>query len=145
MTPAEMDAVFERHIAAEMAHDIPGILDTLTDDVEHDVIGHPMGVLRNHADIAKRYEEQFTAITDDAIEPIRRNYGENLFIDESIVSGRVRGTYMGIPGNNRLIRIRMLHVCEVRDGKMSRENVWADMASLLAQLGQLGATPEPRG
>jgi predicted ester cyclase len=46
---------------------------------------------------------------------------------------------MGIPGNGRQIRVRVLHVFEFREGLISRENVWIDGAAAIAQL--TGAGP----
>ena len=34
----------------------------------------------------------------------------------------------------RTVQFRILHVCEFRDGKISRENVWLDVAAIMQQL-----------
>lgn len=44
------------------------------------------------------------------------------------------GRFIGMPGRNRQMTVRMLHVCEVRNGKISRENVWMDAGAAVAQL-----------
>jgi predicted ester cyclase len=41
---------------------------------------------------------------------------------------------MGIPGRGRRISIRVLHLFEFRDGRISRENVWIEGAAAIAQL-----------
>jgi predicted ester cyclase len=46
----------------------------------------------------------------------------------------VPGEFLGVAGNDRRITFRMLHVWEFRDGLMSRENVWLDGGSIVAQL-----------
>jgi steroid delta-isomerase-like uncharacterized protein len=135
MTPDEMDEVFARHCAAEAAKDVEAILDTLTDDAEHDVVGDPTGVLHGREAIARRYEELFGALTEDKVESLRRYHGEGFFVDEARYFGRVVGPFMGFPGGNTPVDFRILHVCEFRDGKMSRENVWLDVGSIVAQLG----------
>jgi predicted ester cyclase len=57
----------------------------------------------------------------------------------------VVGEFMGIPGHGRRISIRVLHVFEFRDGRISRENVWLDAAAAIAQLTtQAGAEPTDR-
>ena len=54
----------------------------------------------------------------------------------------VTGSFAGIPGNGRQVRSRMLHVFEFRAGGISRENVWMDTATVLAQLQEpAGAQP----
>jgi steroid delta-isomerase-like uncharacterized protein len=134
MTPEEMDKVFASHCEAEAAHDVEAILDTLTDDAEHDVVGDPAGVLRGRNAIATRYKDMFAALTQDTIEPIRRYHGNGFFVDESRYVGRVIGPFMGMPGGNKPVDFRLLHICEFRDGRMSRENVWFDVAAILQQL-----------
>jgi steroid delta-isomerase-like uncharacterized protein len=134
MTPDEMDEIFARHCAAEVANDVDGILDTLTDDVEHDVVGDPAGVLHDRAAIARRYTEIFTALEDSTMKTLHRHHGADFFVDDSVCTARVASDFMGLPGNNRTVSFRILHVCEFRDGKISRENVWLDGAAIMAQL-----------
>lgn len=138
MTPDEMDDLFARHCAAEAAKDMDGILDTLTDDVEHDVVGDPAGVLHDRGLIIKRYEEIFAGLTDDSAESLHRYHGTDFFVDESLFTATASGNVLGMPGRNQRVRFRLLHVCEVRDGRISRENVWLDAGSLMAQLGAPG-------
>ena len=134
MTPDDMDAVFARHCAAEFANDVDAILDTLTDDVEHDVVGDPLGVLTERAAIAKRYQDLFDVLTADSMTSVRRYHGADFFVDESLYAGSVNGEFMGVPGGGRTVSFRILHVCEFRDGRMSRENVWLDSAAIIHQL-----------
>lgn len=134
MTPEEMDAVFERHCLAEANQDVQAILDTLTEDAEHDVIGDPSGVLRGRAAIEGRYKDLVAGLAGDTFEPIRRYHGADFFVDESRFTGRAVGPFMGLPGDNKPVDFRILHVCEFRDGRMSREQVWLDVAAIVQQL-----------
>ena len=74
--------------------------------------------------------------TDELIE-VRRFYGEDFCLVEHDVTATVVGGFAGFRGDGRQVRFRMLHVFEFRDGLISRENVWMDTASVMAQL----ATP----
>jgi uncharacterized protein len=131
----DMDRLFERHAAAEAAKDVGAILATLADSVEHDPVGDPSGVLKDRDAIAQRYRQLFETFGgDEDLKNLRRYYGEDFFVDESVWSGRAIGTFLGIPGENRPLTFRILHVCEVRDGRISRENTWLDVASILRQL-----------
>jgi steroid delta-isomerase-like uncharacterized protein len=134
MTPEEMDAVFARHCAAENAKDVEAIIETLTEDVEHDMVGDPLGVLTDRAAIAKRYQDLFDVLTSESMTSLRRYHGADFFVDESLCTGTVGGDFMGVPGDGRTISFRVLHVCEFRDGRMSRENVWLDSAAIIQQL-----------
>lgn len=134
MTRDEMDALFAKHVAAEANNDVDAILETLADDAEHDAVGDPEGVLTDREAIARRYHALFGALAEDKFETQRRYYGEDFFVDDSHWYGRVTGDFMGIPGGNRPLNFRILHVCEFRDGRISRENVWLDMAAIMQQL-----------
>ena len=73
--------------------------------------------------------------------PTHRYYGDDFCVIEHLWSGTVPGTFLGIPGNGKRISHRMLHVWEFRDGLISRENVWLDTGSIVAQLTSDGEAP----
>jgi hypothetical protein len=134
MQPAEMDEIMGRHYAAEAAHDLDALMATLTGDVIHDVVGHPTPVLRDPEAIKARYAELFADLGDEQVEPLRRLYGNDFIVDEAMVTARATGMMLGIPGGNRQVTFRLMHVCEFRDGGISRENVWMDVGALMQQL-----------
>ncbi|MFI0480954.1 nuclear transport factor 2 family protein [Actinomadura sp. 9N215] len=139
MTREEMDRVLARHFQAEAANDLDGVLSTLTDDAEHDTVGDPTPVLRGHAAIKDRYMRVFADFAEERFEPVRRYHGPDFVVDECVFTARAVGEPFGVPGDGREVSFRLLHVCEFRDGKISRENVWMDTAAALAQLGALPA------
>ena len=53
---------------------------------------------------------------------------------EQLMTGTVIGSLLGIPGNGRRISFRVLHFFELRNGLISRENVWLDSAAIVNQL-----------
>jgi steroid delta-isomerase-like uncharacterized protein len=126
MTPDEMDKIMAAHFGAEAAHDLDAILATLTDDVVHDAVGFPGGdVLSGDQDaIAQRYARLFASFEAEEVEPVSRLYGENFLVDECLYRGRLIAEFFGLPGDGRRVSFRLLHVCEFRDGRISRENVW---------------------
>ena len=75
MTPEEMDEVFAQHCAAEAANDVDAILATLADDIEHDVVGDPNGVLHDRGLIAKRYAENMSTLEDSSMKTLHRHHG----------------------------------------------------------------------
>ncbi|MBL1074355.1 ester cyclase [Nocardia sp. 2] len=134
MTRDEIDALFARHAAAEHDKDVKAIMDTLAEGVEHEVVGDPRGVLTDREAIVQRYLELFDGLTEEKLETTRRYYGADFFVDESHWYGRATGMFLGIPGGNRPVDFRILHVCDLKDGRMSREQVWLDMAAIMQQL-----------
>jgi hypothetical protein len=134
MTPDEMDALFERHCAAEAARDVAAIMATLADGAEHELIGDPDGVLTDPSAIEKRYRTMFDTFADDTLTTLHRYHGTDFFVDESLFEGNVVGEFLGMPGRNRRVTYRLLHLCEIRDGLISRECVWMDTAAIVGQL-----------
>jgi predicted ester cyclase len=66
--------------------------------------------------------------------PLRRYYGADFLVDESLFEGKIVNDFLGLPGQGRHITFRLLHILETRDGLISRENVWLDAAAIVAQL-----------
>ena len=66
--------------------------------------------------------------------PLNRWFvGETMFLEQTM-TGLAIGEMMGIPGNGKRITFRIFHVFEFRDGLISREQVWLDTGSIVAQL-----------
>lgn len=139
MTREEMNKLIDEHIAAECAGDLDGTTAVYTDDIEHDMVGAPTGP--GHGIPAARdfYAHLTQDIRTERMDLTRGYYGEDFCVTEHHWSGTVPGTFLGIPGNGRRISFRVLHVWEFRDGRISRENVWLDSASILAQLAAVTA------
>jgi hypothetical protein len=132
-----MDAMIDEHFGFEQADDVEGVLATLTPDAEHDIVGWPSGPTRGPQGARPFYEGLFADLADGRIETIRRLYGEDFLVDESLWRGTAPGRPFGIEGRNRPLAFRLLHVVEYApDGRMKRENVWVDLASIIQQLPQ---------
>jgi uncharacterized protein len=129
-----IDHIIEDHFRREADGDVEGTLQTLTDDVVHDVVGDPAGELHGPAAVGLRYGHLFSNVKGERADIRHRLYGENFAVDDKIWTARVTGEFMGIPGHGRRISIRVLHVFEFRGGLISRENVWIDAGAAIAQL-----------
>lgn len=135
LTPAEMDARLDEHFGFEMADDVEGVLATLTDEVEHDIVGAPSGPTFGRESARGFYEALFADLADGRVRSTRRLYGDNFMVDDSVWRGRAVGRPFGIEGRGRPLEFRLLHVLEFTDGgDISRENVWIDLASIQQQL-----------
>lgn len=135
MTPDQMDRVIADHFAAEGAHDIEGLLATLTDDAEHDVVGLATEPRRGKESIRDYYEQQvFKVLRAEEVRPLRRYYGEDFMVDEVLYTGDADGKLFGADGHHGQVSFRLLHVIEFRDGRIARENVWLDSQTARQQL-----------
>jgi uncharacterized protein len=56
-------------------------------------------------------------------------------VDETLWTGHALGRVLGALGGEGHVSFQILHILEFRDGKISRENVWMDLATIMQQLG----------
>lgn len=135
LTPAMMDHKLDEHFGFEARDDVEGVLATLTEDVEHDIVGWPSGPSHGRGGARAFYESLFADLADGAVTNIRRLYGNRFMVDESLWRGTAVGRPFGLEGRNRPLEFRLLHVLEfTEDGNISRENVWLDLAAIQQQL-----------
>jgi predicted ester cyclase len=130
-----MDQKLDEHFGYEARDDIEGVVGTLDENVEHDVVGWPAGPSKGRDQARAFYEATFPDLADGQVTSHRRLYGENFMVDDSIWSGIARGRPFGFEGRNRPLQFRLLHVLEFTDrGDIARENVWLDIAAIQQQL-----------
>lgn len=135
LTRPQMDRVIDEHFRYEGRDDVQGVLATLSDDVDHDVVGSPTGPLRGKAQARSFYETIFADLEQQSVSSTRRYYGEDFVVDESLWRGTAVGNPLGFAGRNRPLAFRILHLFEFDDaGAIRRENVWMDTTAIAAQL-----------
>ena len=132
----QMDRAVDEHFRFEATDDVDGVLASLADEVEHEVIPSPAGVLRDRAEIRGFYEGLFANMRGEKVTTIRRLYGDDFVVDESLWEGSIAdGAPFLCEGKAGPVSFRLLHVFEFRDGKIGRESVWCDLAAIQRQLG----------
>jgi len=129
-----MIELVERHLKAEGAGDVEGAVAVYTDDIEHDVVGSPTGVLHGKEAARAFYEELTKNFRTEEERPTRRYVTADAIILDQEMTGRVIGSLLGVSGNDRRITFRILHVFEFKNDLISRENVWLDTGTILQQL-----------
>jgi ketosteroid isomerase-like protein len=135
MDRAEMDRIVDEHFVYEATDDVEGVLGTLTDDVQHHVVGSPWGPLSGKAAVRPLYEAIFADLKGEGVEPVARWYGDDFVVDETMWTGRIEdGRVFGLDGKSGQVTFRLLHVFELRDGLISRENVWSDVVDIARQI-----------
>lgn len=126
--------IIERHFAAENAHDVPATLDTYTDDVVWDDVGHPACPVQGKAATSGMYEGIMAAIPHLHIESVLRFGDDEHVVDEAVATGHVEGAFLGVDGGDAPVSFRMLHVFDLRNGLIAREQAWFDTAGVLRQI-----------
>jgi ketosteroid isomerase-like protein len=135
MTREQMDQLINEHFGFEAADDVDGVVGTLSENAEHEVIPSPVGALTDKARMRSYYEMLFSSIKGESVTPLRRLYGEDFLIDETLWHGYVEdGKPFLCDGKSGKVSFRLLHVFEIRDGKITREQAWCDLAAIQQQL-----------
>lgn len=129
-----VDRLIDEHFRAEEAEDVDAIAATFTDDAQHD--GDGTMVLFGREAIANFYRDLYRVVGQHRFTTVRRLYGPGLVIDESEVTAIAHGAPFGLPveGGGRSFTFRLLHVFELRDGLISREQAWFDTKTIERQL-----------
>ncbi len=135
LTREQMDQKLDEHFGYEARDDVEGVIGTLDLNVEHDVVGWPGGPSRGREQARAFYEATFPDLANGQVRSLRRLYGENFMVDDSVWTGVAAGRPFGFDGRGRPLEFRLLHVLEFTDGgEIRRENVWLDIASIQQQL-----------
>ena len=125
MTPAQINlAVVDAHMKGE-ASDPASIMNLYTDDIVLDMPSRDMR-LTKLADIQRNYENLFGSIRLLAMQPLDRFATHDRVVDDCIVHFVVTGEgYAKLPyPKGASIELRLLHVFQMRDGKIARETVF---------------------
>jgi hypothetical protein len=137
LTPEYMDRKIDEHFGFEASDNIEGVVATLTPDAEHDIVGYPTGPTVGREKARAFYLNMFGDLAESRVSVLKRLYGENFLIDESLWEGRAPGRPFGLEGRGRPLSFRILHVLEfAEDGLIKREQVWLDVAAIMQQLPQ---------
>jgi ketosteroid isomerase-like protein len=134
MSREDMDRAVEEHFGYEAADDVDGVMASLGDDVEHEVIPSPVGKLTDRTQIRAYYEMIFAALKGDSVTPLQRLYGDDFLVDETLWHGRFNdGRPVLLDGKSGDVSFRLLHIFRFRDGKICSEQAWTDLAAIQAQ------------
>jgi ketosteroid isomerase-like protein len=89
LTHSQMDQLVNDHFRFEAADDVDGVLGTLSEEAEHEAIPSPMRALTDTAEIRTYYEMLFSNVHGDSVTPVRRLYGQDFLIDETLWHGHI--------------------------------------------------------
>ena len=107
LTALQMDRSIDEHFGFEAADDIDGVVSTLAPDVIHDIVGWPGGPTVGPDNARPFYEQLFADLADGQVQCVKRLYGANFLVDESLWRGRAPGRPFGVEGRNRPLEFRL--------------------------------------
>ena len=136
ITRKDMDRAVDEHFAFEANDDVDGVMATLSDNVEHEIIPSPFGLQTDKAGIRAYYELLFRCARGQTATPLRRYYGDDFVVDVTRSENYLEdGAPFLLPGKSGPIDTRLLHIFEFESGKITREEAWLDLAAIQRQLG----------
>jgi ketosteroid isomerase-like protein len=123
---AENLAAVENHFHSEAVNEVEAALETFTDDVVWEAPA-PNGLNRSFSGkraAAENYRALFASMRNVKFELLQRFATADRVVDDSIVTFEVaKDGYWHFPVGSE-IEMRLVHIFEMRDGKISRELVF---------------------
>lgn len=138
---------WELHQKYEFADkDVAKTMETMNDDP---FVTHVPTMEGGHGvqNISQFYGSDFipTNPPDIAVELVSRTVGDTQIVDEIIVSfthtQEVTWILPGVPATHKKVRIPLVVIVGFADGKVSKEHIHWDQASVMHQVGLLEKTP----
>lgn len=124
---AENLACVELHFHTEATNEIEAALELYTDDIVWEAPA-PNGLNRTfHGKeaVAQSYRELFASMGNVQFQPLQRFATEDRVVDDSIVTFEVvKDGYWQHFSAGQKIEMRLVHIFEMRDGKISKEIVF---------------------
>jgi uncharacterized protein len=136
LTHAQMDRIINEHFGYEATDDVDGVVASLAEGAEHEVIPSPVGKLTDRAQIRNFYEGLFRELRGEKVTPVRRLYGDDFIVDETLWQGQITdGRQFFMDGSSGPVSFRLLHIFELAGDRIKSEAVWCDLAAIQRQLG----------
>jgi ketosteroid isomerase-like protein len=119
-------ACVDKHFHSEALNEVEAALDLYTDDIIWEapaLSGLNRSFCGKH-DVAKNYLELFSSMRDVNFQSLQRFATEDRVVDDSIVTFEIaRAGFWPWPLHAK-IEMRLVHIFEMRDAKISRELVF---------------------
>jgi ketosteroid isomerase-like protein len=119
-------AAVENHFHSEAVNEVEAALATFTDDIVWEAPA-PNGLDRAFSGkqaVARNYRALFASMRDVEFQLLQRFATDDRVVDDSIVTFEVaKDGYWRFPLGSK-VRMRLVHIFEMRDGRISRELVF---------------------
>jgi carboxymethylenebutenolidase len=144
-----MVALFQRHVAAELAGDLETTMATMTDDPHLNHVASMAGGV-GRAGVHAFYRDHLVGKffpPDVKMTDVSRTVGQDQVVEELVLSFThtrpVDWILPGVPPTGKPVEIAVVVIVGFKDGKISHEHIYWDQASVLAQIGLLDPTGLP--
>ena len=132
MTRQQMDKIVDEHFQYEATDDLDGVMSSLAEgSLRHEVVPSPFGEISDRAQIREYYKTLYACARGDKATCIRRLYGEDFMVDETLWEGEIiDGKPFLLEGRSGRGKNRVLHIFVFRDGKIAHEQAWIELAAM---------------
>ena len=89
MNREDMDKAVNEHFGFEAADDLDGVMASLAGEVEHEIVPSPVGAQHDKTKIKAYYAALFQSVKGESVTPLKRYYGDDFVIDETLWNGEV--------------------------------------------------------
>lgn len=115
-------SIVEAHFHSESQNDVDRALTLFTDDIVWEAPARGLRFEGKEA-VGANYRAMFASVKDIAFQNLDRFATHNRVADDSIVTFRLTGDgFVNFPiPIGSLVEMRLVHIFEMRDGKISRE------------------------
>jgi carboxymethylenebutenolidase len=145
----QMAALFEQHVGAELEGDLDTTMATMSDDphVNHvPTMAGGVGLEGVRAFYRDHLIGKFFP-TDMEMTSVSRTIGEDQVVDELFVrfthTMEMDWLLPGVPPTGKVVEMAVAVIVGFQDGRISREHVYWDQASVLVQVGLLNPAELP--
>ena len=134
MTRDEIMQIYNRHVAAELAHDSAMAASTyLPDGYYHHM---PTGLLfRGRDAVALQYAASYASFPDQTFDIEGEVIEGDVLVHWATLRATVKGPFLGLPPTHRRIALPFVARIAFADGAMAGETLWYDMLTLCEQAG----------
>ncbi len=126
--------LWQKHVLAENRRSIQGLLDTLCDEPVYKIMATDEEHRGKDA-VATFYSGLFEAVPDATFDLLNAYVSEEGVVEESVLRGTHRGTWLGVEPTGRQIALPLTIVFPMKDGTILGERLYFDAATLMRQLG----------
>jgi len=140
MTRQEVEALFTHRREAMQRHDADeaGRLYAVDAVVESPIAGGTVRGRDANTDVMRRL---FKSFPDVSFALVALLVDGDRVAEETTMSGTDDGGFMGMPPTRKPFQIRLISMCQVRDGEITHERRIYDFTGMLVQIGVLRAKP----
>jgi predicted ester cyclase len=134
MTPREMKALHDEHLAAESRQDLDAVMATYHDDCYHESKAAGLRFVGKPA-VRLQYERLYAAFTDVAPTQEVEAFGEDLLMDRGLFRAHQTGELWGMAPTGQRVEVPFARAVLFKDGLIHAEIAYFDFAALCEQLG----------